>query len=93
MKAYTSKLIFHDGTILNITPNRDNKFTLEELQKYVEGYIQIIYLQYNLAMIINEEGKFLDLPKNEEATKLANFHPDFDDYIVGNVVICKLEQF
>lgn len=88
-----NKLIFHDGTILSITPNKGNKFTLEELQKYVGGYIQIIYLQHNYIMIINEEGKLKSLPKNEEATKLANFHSDFDDYIVGNVVICKSEQF
>lgn len=42
-------------------------------------------------MVINEKGKLLSLPRNDKATELANFHPDFDDYIVGNVVICKSE--
>ena len=55
------------------------------------GYIQLIPLQDNLVMVINEKGKLLSLHRNDKATELANFHPDFDDYIVGNVVICKSE--
>lgn len=43
-------------------------------------------------MVINEEGKLLGLPRNDKATELANFHPDFDDYIVGSVVVCRSEQ-
>ena len=42
-------------------------------------------------MVINEEGKLLGLPRNDKATELANFHLDYDDYIVGNVVVCKSE--
>jgi Domain of unknown function (DUF3846) len=87
-----NKLLLPDGTFENITPANNKNFTLEELQEYVGGYIQLIHLQDNVVMVINEEGKLLDLPRNDKATVLANFHPDFDDYIMGNVVICKSEQ-
>ena len=86
-----NKLLFHDGTFVNIKHNNSKDFTLEDLQQYVGGYIQLIPLQDNLVMVINEKGKLLSLPRNDKATELANFHPDFDDYIVGNVVICKSE--
>lgn len=86
-----SKLLFTDGTFKTITPANNKDFTLKELQKYVGGYIQLIPLQDNLVMVINEEGKLLGLPRNDKATGLTNFHPDYDDYIVGNVVICKSE--
>ena len=86
-----NKLIFYNGTIINIAPSTSNKFTLTELQKYVGGYIQVIPLQDDLVMVINEEGKLLGLPRNDKATELANFHSNYNDYIVGNVVICKSE--
>lgn len=92
MSNYQVTLIKLDGSQLTITPQEGNQFTLKEMQHYVGGYIEIVYLQNNLIMVINEEGRLLGLPRNEKATKLANFHLDFDDYIAGDVVICSNNQ-
>lgn len=66
-------------------------FSLEELQKFVGGYIEIVYLaDGKLCMVVNEEGKINHLPINPIATRLYNlFKPESSyDYIVGNVLIC-----
>lgn len=66
-------------------------FSLEELQKFVGGYIEIIHVANGeLCMVVNEEGKILGLPINHIATRLhicLNTRPFFD-VIVGNVLIC-----
>ena len=38
--------------------------SLENLQKWVGGYIECVTLDIGLVMIINEEGKIRDLPHN-----------------------------
>lgn len=38
--------------------------TLDEWQKLVGGYIEVVTLTPHLLMIVNEEGKLLDLPDN-----------------------------
>lgn len=92
MTNFQAILLKVDGTQTPINPTNNEQFTLKEMQEYVGGYIEVIYLQDNLIMVINEEGKLLGLPKNKQATQLANFHLDFDDYIAGDVVICSTEQ-
>jgi hypothetical protein len=59
------------------------KLSLEQLQKIVGGYIEIVKIPYSKNfLIINEEGIMYNLPVNNEATKL------FKQQIVGNVVMC-----
>lgn len=91
MNKFQPILLKADGSQFTITPQKGNQFTLKEIQTYVGGFVELVYLQ-NGIMIINEEGKLLGLPRNQKATELANFHPDYDDYIVGDVVICSNEQ-
>lgn len=45
--------------------------TLEECQKLVGGYIQILELPEGDQMIINEEGKLMGLEYNVRATEAA----------------------
>ena len=66
-------------------------FSLEELQKFVGGYIEILHLADDkLCMVCNEEGKINHLPMNPIATRLFNVLTTGSpyDYIVGNVLIC-----
>lgn len=51
--------------------------TLEEWQRLVGGYIEVVTLTPHLLMIVNEEGKILGLPDN------FTWHGDF---IKGNAV-------
>lgn len=52
-------LIKADGTKKEIQPQNGTDFSLEELQKYVDGYIQVIPLrnQEDEILVINEDGK------------------------------------
>lgn len=82
-------IIKSDGSQIEVSPKDGQRFTLEELQGYVGGYIEIIDLPTNKALIINEEGKLLDLPLNQKATALAQFCKAIfpSDYIVGDAVV------
>lgn len=85
-------LIKADGTKKTIQPQNGTDFSLEELQKYVDGYIEVVYLrnQEDEIMVINEDGKER-YPTNQTATKLALKHRAIfpQDWIDGDVVLCK----
>ena len=75
-------------------------FTLEELQKQVGGYIELLPLksvpEFKLTaaiMVLNEKGKLLCLPMNQMATDLlTRNYPKSTDVIVGDVLICKSKE-
>ena len=85
-------LIKADGSQVTIQPQNGTDFSLEELQKYVDGYIQIVYLnnQADEILVLNEDGKDR-YPTNVTATELALKHRAIFrwDWIVGDVVLCK----
>jgi len=56
--------------------------TLENLQLHVGGYIECVTLTSDAVMIVNEEGKIRDLPRN------FRFGATFPDIIHGMVIIC-----
>ena len=90
-------LLRSDGRVEIVIP-KGNVFTLEEIQGYVGGYIEAVYaINATLreigtfdVMIINEDGKRLELPVNLMAS--AIYEHGARDPIVGDVVLCKLEN-
>lgn len=76
-------LLKSDGTRKEIQPQNGTDFKLEELQAYVDGYIEIVNLQNGEILVINEA-----------ATKLARKHRAiyYWDWIDGDVVLCKDEE-
>jgi len=81
------------GLELDVFPNNGEKFTLKELQKLVDGYIERIAMPNGQAMYINEEDKLNDLPWNSKATTILKLHGLIpNDYIVGDVVILSNEE-
>lgn len=86
-------LINTDGTKKEIKPKNGMDFSLEELQAYVDGYIEIINLNNGDIMVINDDGKYL-FEENEIATSIAEDHDAifFGDWICGNAVLCKEEE-
>lgn len=81
-------LITTDGKVKEITPQCGSAFTLEELQKAVGGYIEIVHIDRDFDMVVNEEGKLKMLPVNETATRLYRKARYTDDVIVGNALLC-----
>lgn len=88
-------IIKSDGSQIEVSPKDGERFTLEELQGHVGGYIEIINLSADKALVINEEGKLLNLPLNQKATALAQFCGAIfpSDYIVGDAVVIQNKLF
>ena len=70
--------------------------TLEEAQEFVGGYVEGITFPNGDYLIINEEGKLMNLPLNPEATALwrSTFTADkyafgSDDFVVGPAILIK----
>lgn len=84
-------LIRTDGHSSRVAPANGRSFTLAELHEFVGGYIEIVRVppvDGGGLMVINEDGKRLDLPINYLAT--TGYHLGggaLDDYIVGNALI------
>lgn len=65
-----AKLIKADGNVVVVSPKNEGEcFTLDELQGFVGGYIECINISPTQVMVINEEGKLMNLPYNAVATE------------------------
>jgi len=82
-----------DGSTVLIEP-KIKYFSLKELQDIVGGYIEMLYLKNDEVMVLNEEGKILEMPVNVRATDIANMNRVISafDIIVGDVLVCKSEE-
>lgn len=83
-------LIKTDGTYTEISPKNGADFQLEEPQRYVDGYIDIINLHNGEILVINDNGKDF-YPVNHRATEIAHTNNAIFlfDYIAGDVVLCE----
>lgn len=70
-----------DGTIIPVVPSKGSKFTLEEVQEMVGGFVERITLPGRTVMLVDEDGLPRGLPLNETASRLAARD------IVGDVVV------
>lgn len=82
-------LITEKSGVSQVTPKSGREFRLEEIQRYVGGYIEVVRLTDDQIMIVNEEGKFTK-GYNQIATAIAHLHQAISqrDYIAGDAVIC-----
>jgi len=87
-----AKYIKTDGSITEVHPANRKDFKLDELKKFVEGYIEIIPISVGEILVMNEEGKLLDLEFNSAASSMVENHIGLFDIIVGNVLLCKTEE-
>ncbi len=93
-KLYMAKLIKTNGTIKDVVPINGKSFSLEELQGFVGGIVQIVPLPSGKEFVIHDLGKLIGLPKNEEATKIwkeeypiEEFPLNNDELIVGDALL------
>lgn len=87
-----AKIIKANGEEIETSPMNGNDFKLEELQSIVGGYIEIVWLPNGKIMVINEEGKLMNLPENVNATKIYHSTFGYNDLIVGDVLLCDSNQ-
>lgn len=86
---YKRKLIKADGTILDYPP-AGKHYTLKELQRAVDGSIEIAYPpDRRYLIVINEEGKLHPEASgfNRLATELYGADPNWD-CVVGDALVC-----
>lgn len=77
-----------DLTIEAVEPKNGSDFSLEELQKFVGGTIEIITLRCGY-IVINDWGKLYRLPTNILATLLYKYNVSQNDHICGDVLLCR----
>lgn len=87
-----AEIIKTDGTRQPYEPANGEYFTYEEMQQAVGGMVEIVELDDRQTMLVNEEGKLLGLPYNEEADNIFHHHFATLDYIVGDVLLCENHQ-
>ena len=83
-------------TQFKIIKDSKDEPNLKEAQEFVGGMVEGITFPNGDYLIINEEGKLMQLPLNEEATKLwrSTFTKDkyafgYDDFVVGPAILIK----
>lgn len=59
---------------------------LDNLQKAVGGYIELVNVNESMNLFCNEEGKVKNLPINIVATNFVKTQKHFNDVLCGDVV-------
>ena len=81
-----------DLSVEEIVPANRRYFKLAEIQRYVGGLIQIIPLegggQEDKLLVVNEEGKNINLPFNLFATIEWIKYYGETDFVSGHAIIC-----
>ncbi len=84
-----AEIIYANGRMEQVAPANGSDFSLEEMQRIVGGYIEVLNLNDGRLMVVNEEGKLEGLDLNITATYLYGRH---SDCVVGNVLVCDSKQ-
>lgn len=87
-----SQLRRTDGTTENVTgEGPDGTLTLEQMQRLVGGYIEIVPLRGHeeQLLVVNEDGKLKQLPVNSLATEEYMRFYGPRDVIVGDAILAE----
>lgn len=85
-----SVIIKTDSLQKKVDPANGTDFSIDELNEFVDGYIEILHIGDKL-LVCNEEGKLKNLQYNATATCLINA-AGIKDYIVGNALFCDKDK-
>jgi hypothetical protein len=87
------KINTQDAEFKMITDKKDEP-DYKAVSKFVGGMVEVVTFPNGDLLLLNEEGKLMGLPLNEEATALWRTHftkePHafgYDDYVVGPVIV------
>lgn len=71
-----------NGQKTEVVPLNSKSFSLEELQKFVDGPIEMLLTNDKQTMIVNEEGRLRKLAVNGKASTLIKGNTIFGDVLV-----------
>lgn len=91
-KPYFDYILKSNGSIEEVVPSNGRAYTLDELQKIVGGYIEMVTPNKgSKIMIVNEEGKLYRMPLNVKATNWIRRRGVLD-FVVGDALIIEEER-
>ena len=70
-------------TEFKIIKDKKDEPDLPSAQLFVGGYVECIQFRNGDLLIVNEEGKLMNMPLNPEATTLWRATFDNDNYVTG----------
>ena len=76
-----------NSNVEEFPPANGKRYTLEELQKMVGGFFQVVSLEDKHIILADEDGLSKRLPRNEFASYLYGKH------LVGNVAVLNRKLF
>lgn len=71
----------------NVEERNFENVKIGQLQELVGGFVQAFRLDESRWMVVNEEGKFEQLPMNQKATDLAKPVLSPNDFICGTAIV------
>lgn len=83
------KVMENGSAYFDVNPKDGNKFTLEEAQAMVGGYIEVVHLNDGRILVCDEEGRLKQKRVNKNATKEAYKLGYKGHFLVGDVLFCK----
>ena len=83
MNTQTQEKINTEASEVKIIEDVKNEPSLKEAQAFVGGMVECITFPNGDLLIVNEEGKLMQLPLNPEATLLWRITFDNDNYVTG----------
>ena len=85
-----AKLYRVNGTVETVEPVNKTDFTLEELQKIVGGYIEVVPVFGNKLIVVDEDGRMKNYKHNKTASQLVLGQVIGD--IVGDMLLCNQDE-
>ena len=88
----SAKIIYTDKEAEDYTPKNGKTFGKTEVQRIVEGFIDVIRLNDGRVIIVDSQGKALNKTVNIPATNILRRDHYTTDYIVGTAIVCDADM-
>ena len=88
----SAKIIYTDKEAEDYTPKNGKTFGKTEVQRIVEGFIDVIRLNDGRVIIVDSQGKALNKTVNIPATNILRRDHYTTDYIVGTAIVCDVDM-
>lgn len=89
----TSYLIKATGEMMSVEPANKTDFTLEEVQKFCNDCVEVVFDNGDICMIASENAVSLGFKYNSIASYLATEALQYPQPILGDVLVCQSRMF